>query len=194
LIYTKRQQQIIDNAIDIIANQGMKYLTTKNLAEKVGVTEPALYRHFKDKNEILYAILHYFDVSSDFVLTSEELNSLKALDKIQKFLFDRYKLFSDKPSLAKIMFSEAFFSENPNLSEKMLQIMHKHAKSMTEAIKQGQKSGEITQEIIAIDLFRMIFGSLRLIVNQWIMSKHSFDLFMEGERLWLSTKKLISTN
>ncbi len=194
MIYTKRQQQIIDNAIDIIANQGMKYLTTKNLAEKVGVTEPALYRHFKDKNEILYAILHYFDVSSDFVLTSEELNSLKALDKIQKFLFDRYKLFSDKPSLAKIMFSEAFFSENPNLSEKMLQIMHKHAKSMTEAIKQGQKSGEITQEIIAIDLFRMIFGSLRLIVNQWIMSKHSFDLFMEGERLWLSTKKLISTN
>ncbi len=46
---TERQKDIIMAGIAIIANQGYEKLTTKNLATKMGVTEAALYRHFKSK-------------------------------------------------------------------------------------------------------------------------------------------------
>ena len=46
---TVRQKDILKAAIAIIANQGYEKLTIKNLATKIGVTEAALYRHFKIK-------------------------------------------------------------------------------------------------------------------------------------------------
>jgi AcrR family transcriptional regulator len=48
---TVRQKDILKAAIAIIANQGYEKLTIKNLATKIGVTEAALYRHFKSKRE-----------------------------------------------------------------------------------------------------------------------------------------------
>ncbi|MDD4155022.1 MAG: TetR/AcrR family transcriptional regulator [Candidatus Cloacimonetes bacterium] len=189
--YSKRQLQIINTAIKIINTEGIRKLTTKYLAQKVGVTEPALYRHFKNKNSILYSILDYFETVSNTVLQANSNDNVNSIDNIQKFVLDRYNLFSENPDLAKIMFSDSFLSEDPILSEKMFHIMHHHSVAIIKTIEEGQKTNEITNEILSIDLFRMIFGSLRLLTTQWISSNYSFNLIQEGKRLWLSIKKLI---
>ena len=43
---SKRQKEIIGAAISLIAQNGIEGLTTKALAAAVGISEPALYRHF----------------------------------------------------------------------------------------------------------------------------------------------------
>ena len=42
-----RQAQIKEAVLDIISTEGLAKLSTKNLAAKVGVSEGAIYRHFK---------------------------------------------------------------------------------------------------------------------------------------------------
>ena len=54
---TPRQKEIVEKAIEIIVEDGFKALTVKNLSEKMGFSEPALYRHFKGKNAVILAIL-----------------------------------------------------------------------------------------------------------------------------------------
>ena len=51
--FTERQIEIIDASKDLIGRKGIQNLTIKNLAKKMSFSEPALYRHFKDKTEIL---------------------------------------------------------------------------------------------------------------------------------------------
>ena len=65
---TERQKDILKTAIIIIANQGYEKLTTKNLATQIGVTEAALYRHFKSKRDLVTTILGYFEELSNKVL------------------------------------------------------------------------------------------------------------------------------
>ena len=52
-----RQQEIIDSALEIIAEKGIENFTIKNLARARGVSEPSLYRHFESKENILILII-----------------------------------------------------------------------------------------------------------------------------------------
>jgi AcrR family transcriptional regulator len=52
-----RRTQIVDSALDLISNHGIAGATTARIAADVGVSEPALYRHFENKQKILLAAL-----------------------------------------------------------------------------------------------------------------------------------------
>ena len=53
---TERQQEIINVALKLINEKGIQGLTMKNLSKEIGISEPAIYRHFENKIEILLAI------------------------------------------------------------------------------------------------------------------------------------------
>ncbi len=56
-----RQEQIIDQAIKIIHQKGYSGLSIRELATQVGITEPAIYRHFRSKEDIVLGILERMD-------------------------------------------------------------------------------------------------------------------------------------
>lgn len=48
--FTVRQKQIIQQSIQLIADKGIQGLTIKNISKSIGISEPAIYRHFDNKN------------------------------------------------------------------------------------------------------------------------------------------------
>ncbi len=48
---------IIDKAKSLFIEHGYHGLSMREIAEQVGVSKPALYYHFKDKEELFYAVL-----------------------------------------------------------------------------------------------------------------------------------------
>ena len=54
---TEKQLLIIDASIELIAEKSIQGFTIKNLSQKIGVTDGAIYRHFESKTEILQNIL-----------------------------------------------------------------------------------------------------------------------------------------
>ena len=58
---TKRQSEIIDAALKLTAEGGIQNLTIKNLGNALGITEPAIYRHFRSKSEIVRTMIGRFD-------------------------------------------------------------------------------------------------------------------------------------
>jgi AcrR family transcriptional regulator len=67
--FTDRQMEIINAAIDLIADKGIQQMTIKNLSAKIGFTEGAIYRHFDSKIEILLGILAMFKDKKNSALT-----------------------------------------------------------------------------------------------------------------------------
>ena len=59
---TIRREQIAEAALALVAEQGVTALTARNVARAVGVTAPALYRHFPGgKADILASVLDLLD-------------------------------------------------------------------------------------------------------------------------------------
>lgn len=54
---TARQAEILDRAAELVAESGLAQLTMKRLAERVGFTEPAIYRHYAGKSTLLAAMI-----------------------------------------------------------------------------------------------------------------------------------------
>ncbi len=54
---TPRQAEILDRATELVAESGLAQLTMKRLAERVGFTEPAIYRHYPGKSALLAAMI-----------------------------------------------------------------------------------------------------------------------------------------
>ncbi len=188
---TKRQDEILDKAIDLIAERGMGSLTIRNLSREIGVSEPAIYRHFESKHSILDGVLDRFSLMSMDVLGSEGLSVLGGLGRVEYFLMDRYRRFAGNRNLAKVMISEELFQDDPRLSAKVFGIMHSHREVVCGFLEMAVKEGGIRDDIDGTSLFRIIFGPMRLLVKQWCLSGFGFDLEDEGRGLWEAEKMLL---
>ena len=52
-----RQEQIKQAVLDIIYTDGLKNLSTRNLANRIGMSEGAIFRHFSTKQDIIFSII-----------------------------------------------------------------------------------------------------------------------------------------
>lgn len=188
---TERQEQIINTSIKLIAHHGIQTMTIKNIAREIGVSEPAIYRHFASKADIIYTIMEYFDHYSLEVCETIENSTEDPIARMDIFFQNRYRFFADHPELTKVMFSEEAFQYDPQLSRKIMYIMHQHRNILLTIIEKGQMDGLIRTDIGFDHLFHIVIGSMRLLVDRWCFSNFSFDIYGEGMQLWQAVKQLL---
>lgn len=94
-------------------------------------------------------------------------------------------------NFAKVIFSESNFQNDETLINSINIMMNKSQQKIKSVILQGQAINEIHSEQNALNISRIIIGSLRFLVIQWTMSGMVFDLEGEGLQLWNDIKKLI---
>ncbi len=188
---TPRQKEITEVTLELISEKGIQGLTIKNLAKKIGITEPAIYRHFDSKIDILITVLDLFKQNTEQLFEKELKNEGNAIDKIEHLFTKHFASFSATPSLVSVIFSEDIFRNEPVLIDKIAEIIDKNDAILTEIIVNGQKLGEIRSDIDAKHLSIVIMGTLRLFVKKWQFSTFSYDLPKEGRKLIDSIKQLI---
>jgi AcrR family transcriptional regulator len=189
-MFSERQQQIIKTAIKLIADKGIQNLTIKNLSKEIGISEPALYRHFDNKLEILKAVIGYFQITMKPALTKLKENS-NSLSKIESFILEHLRIIRENPDFAKVIFSEANFQNHEKLIFEMNNLMKQSHKILDAVIQVGQSNNQIRTDVSVLSIVRIIIGSMRLLVTQWSMSGMIFDLETEGRQLSRDIKKMI---
>ena len=189
--FTNRQEQIIQASLDLIANSGIHGLTIKNISKEVGISEPAIYRHFESKTDILLGIISKIRKSTGVSLDSSMRETQNTTHIIQNVFMTRAKRFTNNPSMAAVIFSEEIFEDNSQLSDAIRKTMNESQSEMGKLIQQGQSKSEIANFIEADELALIIIGSFRLLVTKWHMSKNSFDLEKKTKSLFDALGKLI---
>ena len=192
--YTKRQIQIIERAVDLIAAGGIQELTIKNLAATIGISEPGIYRHFQNKQEILEALLDHFGSDTRDYLSNVVKSRQTSLEKIGVILKYHFETFNRRPALSAVIFSEDIFLNDRHLAEIVLGIMKQSQEAFLKIIASDGTERELRGDIPAQHLVTIIMGSLRLLVNKWHLSGHAFDLIEEGNSFWKSLKRVIAKN
>jgi len=184
--FTDRQKEIIDVSIQLIAKGGIQELTIKNISESIGFSEPAVYRHFDSKMDILLGILSYF--KDNLKSTTPERSAIKSIESI---FLRHFQNFTDNPAIAAIIFSEEIFQNDKRLSDEVFSILEHSRAQILSIIEDGQESGEIRNDISKEQLSLVIQGALRLIVTRWRLSGLAFELQTEGVALWESLRTII---
>ena len=107
LTASERRSQIVAAAMNLFSARGFRGVTTKELAKACGVSEPTLYEHFADKNELYCAILE------------EASNDAQDVDlKIDEAFAGQLAPAEFFRSLAEVILR--FLDKNPNYSRLIL--------------------------------------------------------------------------
>ncbi len=192
--FSKRQIEIIEAATALIGKKGIQNLTTKNLAAEMGFSEPALYRHFKGKVEILESVLVYYKGLLKEGLSSVIQSGLQGILKIKGMMDFQFAHFSKYPAIIMVIFAETSFQYDNRLSQVVSDIMKQKKATVTQIVEVGQKEGNIRRDIKADQLAVLIMGSMRFTVLNWRLSDFDFDLQKEGKKLWVTMELLIGKN
>ncbi len=188
---SERQNEIIQTTIEIIANKGIQGFTLKNLSVEIGISEPAIYRHFKSKTDILFTMLKQFQNFKKQIsenILSSKTNSLEKINMVFESLLNK---FSENSSLVSVIFADEIFYNEIKLSNKIAEIRDMNNSLFVEIIGNGQQNNEIRKDIEVKYVVLMIMGALRLLVKKWKMSGYNFDLQEEGKALFLAIKTTI---
>ena len=181
---TTRQIEIINASKELIGEKGLQTLTIKNLAKRMSFSEPALYRHFKDKTEIIKALLLFHkEIIQNGVLNilTSEKNTLDKFEEILKFKFAHIE---KNPALVMVIFSETSFQYNSILSKIVSKILKQRTKKIITIIKSGQNEGSIRKDIDAQQLATIVLGGIRTTILSWKLSGFKTDLKSDGKKLW----------
>jgi len=192
--FSKRQIEIIEAATELIGEKGIQNLTTKNLASKIGFSEPALYRHFKSKTEILQSLLTFYKDLLRKGLVNIIHSDLTGLEKVKEMMGFQFAHFTKNPAVIMVIFAETSFQYDNILSKSVSEIMTQKRNMVSKIVQAGQQEGNIRKDIEASQLASMIMGSMRFTVLGWRLSNFNSDLKKEGETLWNTIDLLIKTN
>lgn len=189
--FTTRQKEIIDAAISIIAERGIQELTIKNLSKAIGISEPAIYRHYDSKMDILLGVLTFFEERNLSIFNQALSMPGPAPEKLEFIYKQHFDHFSNNPALAAVVFSEEIFQNDQRLSARVSALMSKSQNHLFKIIEAGFSSGELRNDLAKEELSMIIMGPLRLIIIRWHLSKYGFDLKQQGNKLWKALTKLI---
>ena len=188
---TKRQNEIIEEAVNIINTLGIQGLTIKNLSKTIGISEPAIYRHFESKTAILLAILDNFKEMTSFINQSVDAIKNSSIEKIEWMFIKITELFAKEPAHISVVFSEELFKNDKLLQQKIMEIADMQRQTVEAIIAEGQKKGEIRNDIDYSTLALIVIGTLRFQIKQWDLKNKHQHLVPEGQKLIENLKRIL---
>ena len=191
---SERQKEIIKAALSIISEKGIQELTTKNLSKRLKISEPALYRHFKNKIDILVTILSEYKITMETIAEDVRQSDHEPMEKMQMFYHAIFTRFSEIPSLTSVIFAEEIFRNEKKLTRAVLEIMRFAHAQIAVHVEQGQGQKQIRNDIPKEHIVYMLMGMHRLLVTRWRMSDFGFNLLDEHAAIWKTIRKLYLTD
>lgn len=179
-----RREQIAEAALTLVLDQGVGALTVRKVAGLVGLTAPALYRHFKNKAEILSSVLDLVDVLSVEHLrkakeeSSTPLEILRSLFRLKIGLLQRYR------ALPIVFMSDLVWFEEPKLGERLRKDFQRDRAAITEIMRQGQELGQIRGDIAPQELCNNFIGSFAMPGMMNGRRIVEFDIERQAEANW----------
>lgn len=188
---SKRQQEIIESAGKLLITKGIKGLTTKKLAQEMGFSESALYRHFNNKEDIIVLLLDYLSFNIKERLDVIQTQTISAEEKLHKIFKSQFIYFSQNPHFVIAILSEGLFDETEKINSSIMKIIGHKLQLITTIIEDGKSNNEFTTAIPTQDMVHIIMGSFRMMMLKWKFSKFELDLMQQGTSIMTTAINLI---
>lgn len=188
------RQAILQSALDLFYQKGYSKTTFDQIAERIGLTKGAVYWNFKNKPDLVVALINtYVEKKKKFL--EQKVPSLKHFKDIEAyFLATTDFILSDQNALKLAFFLSLQMEWSETIITKVLEEMKQNTAYSFEHIKKAlfeiQKNGEIRSDIdssmLASIIFNMWCGHLEAYLSKKcatdlkIIVQKSFDLLLNG--------------
>ena len=172
----KRKEKIIITAIEILNEAGISGLTTKEIAKRQNITEPAIYRQFDGKKDIIKAILERYSAYDDVIKNTIIDNKIKGKAGIQYFCRAYAEYYQNYPEITTVMFSFDSFKYDEEIDGEMKKIVRNRYDVVNKLVLEAVNRNEIPDSNNIVALTDTIFSLIWSVTFLWRMENQNFDV------------------
>lgn len=178
-----RKAEIVQAALDLAFEAGPDRLTTGMIADRLGLTQPAIYKHFKNKEDIWQGVA---DSLCDLIVANIARSSDTSTTpegRLRQLVLGHLRLVRDNPALPQIMvMRDPSEAQSASLTQ-IRAAMSGFRDNLIDTIRQAQSTGRFRADIGAADGATLIFGIIQGLVLRLLLTRDPEILLREGERL-----------
>ena len=178
-----RQKQIVETLRKIIIKYGSEHVTVRKLAEEIGFSGGALYRHFKSKREVLLFLVD--DIRENLIGDIEKAYPIKnPLELLEKIAGDLLSSIAQRKGVTFLVIAEIISLGDKGLNRKISEVLNSFLDHIKQLISAGIKTGEIRENVDVDMAATAFFGMLQGLVTIWSLSGFSSTLEIKNESMW----------
>lgn len=145
----ERKTQILQTLAQMLEGPSAERITTAALAAKIGVSEAALYRHFRGKADMFAGLIDFIEETLFTLInriTSEEQGGLRQAEAIIGMLLG----FSQKNrGITRVLTGDALVTEDDALQARVNQIHDRVEAALKQALRIAASRGETAPDVDA---------------------------------------------
>ncbi len=142
-----RKHQILQTLAQMLENPAGEKATTAALAARLGVSEAALYRHFRGKAEMFEGLIEFIEQTLFALInkiTGDEKSGLRQLEAIMGVML----AFAQKNrGMTRVLVGDALVNEDDRLQTRINQLHDRLEAALKQALRFGVSQQEIAQEV-----------------------------------------------
>lgn len=174
--YTDKQKEIVESVRRIISAKGIESLTIHQIAKDLGVTDGALYRHFKSKNEIIGLLIEDIERTLLETIKTAAGKISNPINKLENILSSHLSYAEQRKGVSFIVINETLNLQDRNLKRKMLKVIHTYLKEIKAILIDGAGAGKIRRDIDFVSASIAFFGMVQSMVTLWALSGFRYSL------------------
>ena len=179
-----RREQIVDAARKLIIRYGSEHVTVRRIAKQVGISEAAIYRHFKSKRDILSLLVDHID--DDFLrdFTTVSTRERSPLETLGSMLKGHLSAIERRRGISFQVFAEIISLGDKKLNRRVSDTIDRYIGCLKSILSEGIRTGEVREDIDLEATATIIFGTIQGLVNIWALSNYGFNPQERFESLW----------
>ncbi len=183
----ERKEEVFSAINQIIAEKGFSEVSTTEVAKKLGVTQPAIYKYFSSKDEMILYYLDYIEQQLKEIL--KKAQSKENVEEQLKIIYQEYLLFIEKTKIIpRIIFSDVIYLGSDKKLKRLKDILQSFEKHIKEIFKKGKEKG-LFNNYDEEALVKFYTGSMLSLSLDWMINNMNYPLSSKADHLFNHFKK-----
>jgi len=181
----ERRQQILETLASMLEDSPGERITTAKLAEKVGVSEAALYRHFPSKTKMFEGLIEFIEeaiFSRISLIMSDEPSALRQCEKILTLLLN----FVDKnPGITRLLTGDALAGETERLRQRIAQFYDRIETQLRQILREAEIREGIRPVLPVAAAANLLLSTAEGRIIQYVRSEFKRSPTADWPEQWL---------
>lgn len=177
-----RRAEIVSAALALAAHIGPQKVTAEAIALRIGLTQPAIFRHFHSKDDIWQAVIQWLEDELR-QRWSQAMAEAEAGLRIEAVIAAHFAFVARIPAMPLVLLSPELRRDHATIGRGADRLIAAFHATVMEAVRSGQQAGAIATQVAPADAAHLLVALVQGTALRWAIGASKFDLMSEGTNL-----------
>lgn len=179
--FLTRREEIVLTTIDLMDELGIANVSMKEIARRENVTDAALYKHFRSKEEIFLNVIEYYVRYDSYIFHTVEAKKGSFKEKVFAYFQLYAEYYDNYHAITSILGMYEVLLYNGEFARIVKETISKRNRFLMGLLEEGLEQGEFKLTVKPENMAYILSGAFEKIIYMWRLERYQFSLKEKAE-------------